>query len=51
MPPGRPRRSRPGCSRRTDIGSLETGRRADFVVLDADLRVAGVVVGGAAVSA
>ena len=31
---------------RTDIGSLETGRRADFVVLDADLRVAGVVVGG-----
>jgi N-acetylglucosamine-6-phosphate deacetylase len=37
--------------RRTDIGSLETGRRADFVVLDADLRVAGVVVGGAAVSA
>jgi N-acetylglucosamine-6-phosphate deacetylase len=37
--------------RRPDIGSLETGRRADFVVLDADLRVADVVVGGAAVSA
>jgi N-acetylglucosamine-6-phosphate deacetylase len=36
---------------RPDIGSLETGRRADFVVLDADLHVAGVVVGGAAVSA
>jgi N-acetylglucosamine-6-phosphate deacetylase len=26
---------------------LEPGRRADVVVLDADLRVAGVVVGGA----
>jgi len=37
--------------RRTDIGSLEAGRRADFVVLNADLQVAGVVVGGAAVSA
>jgi N-acetylglucosamine-6-phosphate deacetylase len=37
--------------RRPDVGSLETGRRADFVVLDADLRVADVVVGGAAVSA
>jgi N-acetylglucosamine-6-phosphate deacetylase len=33
---------------RTDIGGLEPGRRADFVVLDADLRVTGVVVGGAA---
>jgi N-acetylglucosamine-6-phosphate deacetylase len=31
---------------RTDIGSLEPGRRADFVVLDADLRVTGVAVGG-----
>jgi N-acetylglucosamine-6-phosphate deacetylase len=31
---------------RADIGSLEPGRRADFVVLDADLRVAGVAVGG-----
>jgi N-acetylglucosamine-6-phosphate deacetylase len=31
---------------RTDIGSLEPGRRADFVVLDADLRVTAVVVGG-----
>jgi N-acetylglucosamine-6-phosphate deacetylase len=37
--------------RRPDVGSLETGRRADFVVLDADLRVADVVVGGAEVSA
>jgi N-acetylglucosamine-6-phosphate deacetylase len=37
--------------RRTDIGSLEAGRRADVVVLDAALQVAGVVVGGAAVSA
>jgi N-acetylglucosamine-6-phosphate deacetylase len=32
---------------RTDIGALEPGRRADVVVLDADLRVAGIVVGGA----
>ena len=32
---------------RADIGALEPGRRADIVVLDADLRVAGVVVGGA----
>jgi N-acetylglucosamine-6-phosphate deacetylase len=31
---------------RTDIGGLEPGRRADFVVLDADLRVTGVVVNG-----
>jgi len=31
---------------RTDIGSLEPGRRADFVVLDDDLRVTGVVVHG-----
>jgi N-acetylglucosamine-6-phosphate deacetylase len=31
---------------RADIGALEPGRRADLVVLDADLRVAGVVVGG-----
>lgn len=31
---------------RADIGSLEPGRRADFVVLDADLRVTGVAVGG-----
>jgi N-acetylglucosamine-6-phosphate deacetylase len=31
---------------RTDVGGLEPGRRADFVVLDADLRVTGVVVGG-----
>jgi N-acetylglucosamine-6-phosphate deacetylase len=31
---------------RTDIGSLEPGRRADFVALDADLRVTRVVVNG-----
>jgi N-acetylglucosamine-6-phosphate deacetylase len=31
---------------RTDIGTLEPGGRADFVVLDADLRITGVVVGG-----
>jgi N-acetylglucosamine-6-phosphate deacetylase len=31
---------------RTDIGSLAPGRRADFVALDADLRVTEVVVGG-----
>jgi N-acetylglucosamine-6-phosphate deacetylase len=31
---------------RTDIGSLEPGRRADFVVLDADLRGPDVVVDG-----
>jgi N-acetylglucosamine-6-phosphate deacetylase len=31
---------------RTDIGLLEPGRRADFVVLDADLRVTDVVVRG-----
>jgi len=31
---------------RADIGLLEPGRRADFVVLDADLRVTDVVVGG-----
>src|SRR3954454_2726929 len=31
---------------RADIGALEPGRRADLVVLDADLRVTGVVVGG-----
>jgi N-acetylglucosamine-6-phosphate deacetylase len=31
---------------RTDIGSLEPGRRANFVVLDTDLRVADVVVNG-----
>jgi N-acetylglucosamine-6-phosphate deacetylase len=31
---------------RTDIGGLEPGRRADAVVLDADLRVADVIVGG-----
>ena len=31
---------------RTDIGALEPGRRADVVVLDADLHVTGVIVGG-----
>jgi N-acetylglucosamine-6-phosphate deacetylase len=31
---------------RADIGALEPGRRADLVVLDADLRVTGVVGGG-----
>jgi N-acetylglucosamine-6-phosphate deacetylase len=31
---------------RTDIGSLEPGRRADFAVLDADLDVTGVAVDG-----
>ena len=31
---------------RTDSGALEPGRRADVVVLDADLHVTGVLVGG-----
>jgi N-acetylglucosamine-6-phosphate deacetylase len=31
---------------RTDIGALEPGRRADVVVLDADLHVTGVIVAG-----
>ena len=33
-----------------DVGSLEVGKRADFVVLDRELNVRGVYVGGAKVA-
>jgi N-acetylglucosamine-6-phosphate deacetylase len=36
---------------RSDIGDLEPGMRADFVVLDPHLRVTRVVVGGVEVDA